>query len=202
MQRLIMLLVDECRLLWGNACGSVGGPTAQRIRLPIKNIRARQTYLGALKLWSGTTGLWEADGGNQDTTVAFLHDVRRVFEGRQLVIVWDGAPYPRAGRVRDDLRQLNGETCPESQRQIHLIRCAPYAPAQNPMEDVWLAGKRAVRQQWADLSTFEDVKAVFSLTMTCQRVLFNTLNWDGRADLIRIREELERGGKFPAYSYN
>jgi transposase len=198
----MILMVDECHLLWGNACGDVWGPRWKRIQLPIKNIRVRQTYYGALDLWSGTPVLWEANGGNQANTVAFLQYLRQYFEERQLVILWDGAPYHRAAGVREYLRQLHGETCSENQRRIHLIRFAPYAPAQNPMEDVWLAGKRAVRQQWADLSTFEDVKAVFSLTITCQHFLFNKLNWYGRADLIRIREELERTGKLPRYSYN
>jgi transposase len=195
-------MVDECHLVWGNACGSVWGPRWKRIRLPIKKIRARQTSYGALDLWRGTPVLWEADGGNQANTITFLQYLRQYFEERHLVILWDGAPYHRAGRVREYLTQVNGASCPEPRRPIPLIRFAPYAPAQNPMEDVWLAGKRAVRQQWADLNTFEDVTAVFSLTITCHHFLFNTLNWYGRADLIRIREELEGTGKLPRHSYN
>jgi hypothetical protein len=195
-------MVGACHLLWGNACGSVWGPQGKRIRLPITNIRARQTYDGALDVWRGTPVLGEADGGNQAQTVACLQDLRQFFEGRQLVILWDGAPYHRAAGVREYLRQLNGETCPEEERLTPLIRFAPYAPAHKPMADVWLAGKRAVRQQWAGLSTFQDVKAGFSLTMTCQRFLFEKLNWDGRADLLRMQEELKRTGKFPLPSYN
>ena len=185
----MLLLADECHLVWGDACGYVWGPKGQRSVLPIANIRERQTYYGGLNLLSGATVLWEASAGNQDNTVAFLIYLRQCFQGRRLIIVWDGARYHTASRVQEYLTQLQGPQCPEPQRQIHLMQFAPYAPAQNPMEDVWLAGKRAVRQHWAELTTFQEVKEVFSRTVARHVFLSDKLNWYGRDALIRRRRE-------------
>ena len=182
-----MVLVDECHLVWGDACGYGWGPRGDRIEIPITNIRARQSYYGALNLLTGWTVLWEAAAGNKEHTVAFLIYLRQCFQGRRMIVVWDGAPYHRAQVVRDYLTQVNGPACPEPERRIQLIQFAPYAPTQNPMEDVWLAGKRQVRKQWADLGTFGDVKTVFSTTVTRTQFLFEKLNWYGRDHLIRAR---------------
>jgi len=183
----VVVLVDECHLVWGDACGYGWGPRGERIELPIENIRARQSYYGALNLLTGWTVLWEAAAGNKAHTVGFLIYLRQCFQGRRMIVVWDGAPYHRAQVVREYVRQVNGPACPEPERRIQLIQFAPYAPTQNPMEDVWLAGKRQVWQQWAELGTFGDVKTVFSTTVTRTQFLFEKLNWYGRDQLIRAR---------------
>jgi transposase len=182
-----MLMVDECHLRWGDARGYVWGPRGKRVLLPIKNIRDRQTYYGAVNLLTGWTTLWEADGGNKENTVAFLTYLRQCFQGRRLVICWDGASYHRAHLVRDYVTRINGAACPAPQRAIHLIQFAPYAPVQNPMEDIWLTGKRAIRDRWADLTTFQDVKAVFSRTILGRPCRCEKLNWYGREHLISLR---------------
>lgn len=179
--------MDECHLLWGDACGYVWGRRNERTELPIENIRDRQTYYGALNLLTGWPVLWKATAGNKENTVEFLTYLRQCFQGRRMLILWDGAPYHRAHLVQDYLTALHGPNCPEPQRKIQLIQFAPYAPAQNPMEDVWLAGKRQVRKRWADLRAFDDVKAVFSTTITSTQFLFEKLNWYGRRHLIRGR---------------
>lgn len=186
-KRTVEVAIDECHLLWGDACGFVWGPRNERVELPIENIRTRQTYYGALNLLTGWTLLWEASAGNKENTVAFLTYLRQCFQGRRMIVLWDGAPYHRAHLVRDYVTRINGPKCPEAQRAIHLIQFAPYAPAQNPIEDVWLAGKRQVRKQWADLETFADVKTIFSRTVTRTQFLFEKLNWYGRAHLIAAR---------------
>lgn len=189
-KQTVWLFLDECHLLWGDACGYAWGPRNERVYLPVENIKERQTYYGALNLLTGRPVVWEADGGNKENTVAFLTYLRQVFQGRRLVITWDGASYHTAHLVRDYVGQINGPECPEPQRRIQLLRFAPHAPAQNPMEDVWLAGKREVRKQWAELTTFADVKGVFSETITTTHFHFHKLDWYGRDQLILARREL------------
>jgi transposase len=185
-----MLMVDECHLLWGDARGYVWGPRGKRIVIPIDNIRERQTYYGALNLLTGQTVVWEAATGNMEYTVGFLTYLRQVYQGRRLLICWDRAPYHRGHVVQAYLEQINGPACPESTRKIHIELFAPHAPIQNPIEDVWLRGKRAVRQQWWDLKSFQDVQAVFTHAITHHQALFHKLNWYGREALITQRREL------------
>lgn len=189
-KQTVWLFLDECHLLWGDACGYAWGPRNERVYLPIENIKDRQTYYGALNLLTGRPVVWEADSGNKENTVAFLTYLRQVFQGRRMVITWDGASYHTAHLVRDYVGQINGPECPEPQRRIQLLRFAPHAPAQNPMEDVWLAGKREVRKQWAELTIFADVKHVFSQTITTTQFHFHKLDWYGRDQLITARREL------------
>jgi hypothetical protein len=190
LKRSVMLMVDECHLLWGDARGYVWGPRGKRIVIPIENIRDRQTYYGAVNLLTGQTATWEAAKGNMEYTVGFVTDLRQFYQGRRLVICWDRAPYHCGHVVREYLNQLNGPACPEPDRKIQIELFAPYAPMQNPMEDVWLMGKRAVRQHWFDLSNFQDVKTVFTETITHRQAQFEQFNWYGRDNLITRRREL------------
>lgn len=189
LKQTVELAVDECHLLWGDACGYVWGRCNERTELPIDNIRARQTYYGALNLLTGWPLLWKATAGNKGNTVEFLKYLRQCFQGRRMIILWDGAPYHRAHLVRDYLTSLHGPACPEPQRQIQLIQFAPYAPTQNPMEDVWLAGKREVRQHWADITVFSDVTTIFCSTITHRPFYFHKLDWYGRDVLIQGRRK-------------
>ena len=45
---LVVFLVDECHLLWGDVCGYLWGKTNQRIEVPLLNERQKQTYYGPL----------------------------------------------------------------------------------------------------------------------------------------------------------
>jgi transposase len=189
-KRTVELAVDECHLLWGDACGYAWSPRNTRASVPITNIRTRQSYYGALNILTGWAVLWKATAGNTENTVQFLTYLRQYFQGRRMIILWDGASYHTAHLVRDYLTRINGPTCPMPQRKIHLVQFAPAAPLQNPMEDVWLAGKRQVRTQWTELTTFADVQTVFSTTIKNKQFLFNKLNWYGREQLIAGRRLL------------
>lgn len=87
LKRTVELAVDECHVVWGDACGYVWGIRNERTELPITNIRERQTYYGALNLLTGWTVLWKATGGNKENTVAFLKYLRQYFQGRRMIIL-------------------------------------------------------------------------------------------------------------------
>lgn len=118
LKHTVELAVDECHLVWGDARGYGWGPRHERLTIPITNIRIRQTYYGALNLLTGWAVLWEASGGNKENTVAFLKYLRQYFQGRRLIIFWDGASYHRAHLVQDYLTALQGLNCSEPQRHI------------------------------------------------------------------------------------
>ena len=47
-------------------------------------------------------------------------------------------------------------------------RFAPNAPQQNPVEDIWLQGKRLIREFYFFCHSFSIVKALFELSLNCQ----------------------------------
>lgn len=185
-KELLVFFVDECHLLWGDLLGYAWGPMAERIEVPVENVRERQTYYGALNLLNGRTSLFPAEKGNGACTVAFLKWLRWRHQCRPMICVWDRAPYHWCEEVKTYLRTLNGDR-PELERAIHFLPLATYAPKQNPMEDVWLAGKRQVRSQWFRLDTFAAVKHCFSTTIAFHAhasAQNEKLNWYGRLQLV------------------
>jgi transposase len=179
----VVLFVDECHLLWGDALGYAWGPKGQRVELPITNEHTRQTYYGALNLLTGRAVTSPAGAGNGEQTVAFLKRLRQRFQGRPLLLIWDGAPYHRSEAVKTYLRAVNGDR-PEAEWRIHCIALAPHAPEQNPMEDVWLGAKNHLRKMWFALKTFLDVNRYFTSFVECHCFEFDKLNWYGRLQLI------------------
>jgi transposase len=124
------------------------------------NDRERQTYYGAINLLSGSPVVMPAETGNRAYSVRFLNALRRNFQGRRVLVLWDRAPYHRGDLVKVYLQELNGDR-PEQERLIHLEYFAPNAPEQNPMEDVWLAAEQWLRQHFFLCETFEQVKHQF-----------------------------------------
>jgi len=60
----VVLFIDECHLLWGDICGYVWGKTTERIEVPVLNERQKQTYYGALNLYSQQFLVKAYDKGN------------------------------------------------------------------------------------------------------------------------------------------
>lgn len=46
--KLVVYLIDECHLLWGDVCGYLWGRRNERIEIPLVNEREKQTYYGAI----------------------------------------------------------------------------------------------------------------------------------------------------------
>ena len=47
-RKLVVYLIDECHLLWGDICGYLWGKRNERIEIPLVNQREKQTYYGAV----------------------------------------------------------------------------------------------------------------------------------------------------------
>jgi transposase len=179
----VVLFVDECHLLWGDSLGYVWGKRSERVEVPILNEKERQTYFGGVNLLTGKPFVLPASAGNTEETLIFLKALRQAFQGRHLTLIWDGASYHRAQRIKDYLLQINGH-CPGEQRAVQLFQFAPNAPEQNPMEDVWLLGKNLVRKNYHLLDSFQKIKDFF-----CQAVRNITLrskkfDWYGRLHIV------------------
>ena len=171
-----MLFVDECHLLWGDVLGYVWGPRGKRVEVPLLNEAERQTYYGALNLLTGRAVAFPTTTANGEETVRFLRWLWWRVQCRPMIIVWDGASYHRSAAVKAYLHQINGDRS-ETEHRIHLIQFAPYAPGQNPMEDVWLAAKNAVRQAWYRLETFRQMNQVFTHVIECTTFQFHKFEW-------------------------
>ena len=103
---LVVLFVDECHLLWGDVCGYVWGKTNQRLEVPVVNQRQKQTYYGALNLYTQKFLIKAYERGNSQSTIAFLQYLRSQCPQSRIALIWDGATYHRSLEVRMLLHKI------------------------------------------------------------------------------------------------
>lgn len=168
--KLVVFFQDECHLLWGDLCGYVWGKTDERISVPIVNERSKQTYYGAVNLSTQQCFIQAYKAGNSESTIAFLQALLSQCPQSRIALIWDGASYHRSQEVRAYLESVN-QGLDEDNWKITCIRFAPNAPQQNPIEDIWLQGKRLIRECYHLCKSFGVVKYLFEFVIHQQ--IFN-----------------------------
>ena len=106
---LVVFMVDECHLLWGDICGYVWGKTSERVSIPVVNARYKQTYFGALDYKTKEFITYASEKGDSKNTINFLEYLRSQRPLSKVLIIWDGASYHRSQQIQDYLDSLNRE---------------------------------------------------------------------------------------------
>ena len=174
MGSVVVLYIDQCHLLWDDARGYVGGPSTQRIEVPMTNFRERQTYYGAIEALSGQAIVVPTESANGYWTTIFVEYLRQQYPEKRLILLWDVASYHRGVEMQEYLEDLNLKRS----RDEGLVTCmlfAPNAPEQNPMEDVWLKAKQYVRKHWRECPTFLRVLHMFEEALNTLSFQFEKL---------------------------
>jgi len=170
------LLEDECHLVWGDVCGRAWGKRNTPLVVPMTNERQRQTYYGALNLLTQEFHVQEGTAGDGKNTVAYIQWCQRLYPGKKLLVLWDGASYHRGTEFQEFLEHENAGL-PEADWKVTCMLFAPNAPEQNPTEDVWLKGKTHLRKQFAVNKTFAQVKRCFSTFLNALSFTSAKLSW-------------------------
>ena len=140
------------------------------------NFRQRQTYYGLVNIYTKEFKLFPYPKGNGECTVDFLKKVLKLYPNKRVLIIWDGATYHKGDLVKDFLVQVNKDL-PKENFKLTLMRFAPNAPEQNPVEDIWLQGKNFIRRNFTELSSFAKVKKQFFNFLDKNKFYFNKYNW-------------------------
>lgn len=172
---LVVFFVDECHLLADDVCGYAWGKTESRIEIPIKNIKDRQTYFGALDYQMQEFVIQEHLAGNSASTLEFIKYLISLRPQSRIALIWDGVSYHRSQEVKQFLNSVNQGYEPD-QWLITCIRFAPNAPEQNPVEDVWLQAKNFLRKFWHLCKSFSVVKWLFKFFTNHQKFDFPKLH--------------------------
>jgi len=157
---MVVLLQDECHLLWGDVCGYAWGLRGEPIKVEMTNQKQRQTYYGAVNFRTRQLHLKAFPAGNSQHTQEYLQWLQELYPDKKLLFLWDGASYHRASCLKEFLAQVN-QGLDEENWRLTLCRFAPNAPEQNPIEEVWLAGKNHLRKCFAQNKNFAQVKRAF-----------------------------------------
>lgn len=156
----MVLMLDECHLLWGDICSYLWGKTSERVEIPILNEKERQTYFGAVNYQTREFFVQRYENGDSEHTIQFLKYLQSQFEGKRLLIFWDGVGYHKSQQIREYLASVNMGL--ESDNwHIKCVLFAPNDPSQNPVEDIWLQAKQFIRKFSCLCRSFSVVKWLF-----------------------------------------
>jgi transposase len=153
---ICIVYVDESHfhqdLDLGHTWAPVGKPVWRESTSP--PLSARINWYGAYDFSEGQAFIWHEGKCNGEHTVQFLQRLVAAIArtGRQLVIIWDGAPWHRSQTVRTQAQQLG----------IQLIQLPAYSPDLNPIEGLWKWMREEVTQHVCHDSLqdlFRDCKA-------------------------------------------
>ena len=157
---LVVLLEDECHLLWGDTLGYVWGRMNTKIPVPITNVKDRQTYYGAINLATKDFHVCPFHNGDSVYTVQFVKHMQALYPQAKLLIIWDGASYHKYADMQTYLLEVNQGL----EKHAWAVTCElfePNAPEQNPVEDIWLKGKNFLRKYFYKFTTFATIKHAF-----------------------------------------
>lgn len=161
--KLAVFFEDECHLLWGNTCGYIWGKKGERVKIGMTNEKMKQTYYGAVNLLTNNCINKKYEAGNSKNTIDFINHLLSENKGNRIAIIWDGASYHRSEEIKEYLQSLN-DGLEEEKWKVTCIRFAPNCPQQNPMEDIWLQGKRFIREFYHLCKSFKIVRYLFEFS--------------------------------------
>lgn len=167
---------DESHLIWGDACGEAWLKRGEKVSIPMTNFRQRQTYYGAVNIFSGEFFVFPEAKGDSECTINFLEKLRKACRAERILMIWDGAAYHRSKEIKKYLEELNAGL-PEEKRKLNLMQFAANAPEQNPVEDIWLKGKTYLRRNAFTFRTFADVKQSFLSFLSGKTFHFHKFEW-------------------------
>ncbi len=90
-------------------------------------LSARVSFYGLYLYNEGQVRLWPYPRANSEHTIEVLRRLRAEVPDRELILLWDGAPYHRAKAVREVAYELG----------IELVPLPGYSPDLMPVEALW-----------------------------------------------------------------
>ena len=150
---LVVFFVDECHLLGDDVCGYVWGKTDIRIEIPIKNVKDRQTYFGALDYQKKEFLVHSYPQGDSGSTIDFIKYLRSQYPGTRIALIWDGASYHKSDEVKAFLATIN-QHCEPEQWSITCILFAPNAPQRSSGRRCLVTSKKLCQKVLATVQIF------------------------------------------------
>lgn len=179
--RIKVYAVDEVHAKGGDICGYGWGDRQHRREVEVDNYRDSQTYFGALDCLNEQVILKGAKTANSESTIEFVKFLKAQSGDTKMVLIWDGASYHRSQAFRDYLGEVNqGDDW-----QIHCLRFAPYAPEENPIENIWGQAKAILKQMHQCCRAFKTTKRLFELFINYRLFTMPNLKSYGAFSAIR-----------------
>lgn len=152
-ENTVILSADESRVNWETETRRAWLKKGEKTVLKITRDKVGQNYFGAWNHKTKQCHLVSLVWQNQKTMIEALTEIAKLYQNKNVVIIWDNAKWHKGKELRSQLRK--GKPL----QNIHLINYPPYAPDMNPQEHVWKHGKEMISNQ--TFSTFDELKEKF-----------------------------------------
>jgi transposase len=158
-QGYTIFAADECSLCWETTIRRAWMKRGEPTFIRTESDKKRQHYFGALNLNTHKEELIPLMWQDTTNTIEALRELTQRYPHQKLALIWDNAKWHRS----KELRQLLGDEF----KHIHLMWLPPYAPDENPQEQVWRIGKDAVANR--EKISFDDLKRIFEESISNRR---------------------------------
>lgn len=126
----------------------------QKTVIKVNRKKESQSYIGFLNQKSFKCEVFEMPWQNSEEVVKAYKLFLSNHPNKQIVIVWDNAPFHKSKAIREEL--ASGGLL----ERVHLIAMPPYAPDHNPIEHVWGVTKQSISN--IQHTSFEQTKEAFT----------------------------------------
>lgn len=103
--------------------------------LETNRTRKNKSIYGFLNLKTGQQHAFKTERQLMYDTVRVLRRVKRLYPGKNILLLWDGAGWHRGSAVQQYLKRVGN---------IADYYFPPYSPELNPQEHIWKAGRAAI----------------------------------------------------------
>lgn len=165
----VVLTGDEMVLSTQTTLQKIWLPKNEFPKIDVSNKRVNRSVYGFLNIANGAEHAFKTEWQNSAITCEILEKLCQMYQGKDILLIWDNAPWHKSKEVREWLSN--------TKHAIRLLSFPPYAPDLNPQEHVWKDGRSHVTHnkyiENIDTSTDEFVTY---LNKTCFRYDFFGLN--------------------------
>lgn len=151
----MVLVEDESRVTRESSLKSIWYQKGKYPQIKVDQKKEGRSFYGALEVSSGKCHLWDTNKQNSANTVQFLKQLESYYQGKEVLLIWDGAPSHR-GAVKQYLKNLHKHprTYYKKRWKLHIQYFPAYSPDCNPQERVWKAAKQKITHNSED--SYED----------------------------------------------
>lgn len=149
--KILLIYVDESHFHRDMDLGYSWGQVGKRLwrRSDCPPLSDRINWYGAFNFSDGQSLIWNEGNCNAEHTGKFLERLKEWLpdDGRQVVVIWDGAPWHRAKSVQSKAQELS----------IEIVALPGYSPDLNPIEGLW----KWMREDVTQLYCYPSITALF-----------------------------------------
>lgn len=132
----VILAGDEMILSTQTTFQKIWLPVNSFPKIDISNKRMNRSVYGFLNVKNGVEHAYKTKWQNSANTCKVLNKMCALYRGKEIVLLWDNAPWHRSKEVRQWLKK--------TKHNIFLIAFPRYAPELNPQEHVWKEGRTKI----------------------------------------------------------